>query len=207
MTRVMITQPRYLPNMEHLIRMSNVDLVVLLDQTVINTRDYENRTKLRCNGVDKWLTIPVTKGKSIAETEITGEFKQDHKNKIKQYYGKEFAFYDWLCEYEGPSYAQFMVEHYKAMVKYLGKDIKIVKRSDLTSNPVTGKEEIKEILQICKATEYLTGSNCLNYGVTPEYLQEIGVELKMITFTHEVEKYKHMCNMDIRYSIIDSLMK
>jgi hypothetical protein len=205
--KVMITQPRYLPSMEHLVRIGSVDRIVLLDQTEINTRDYENRAKLQCNGQDKWLTIPVTKGTKIAETVITGEFKADHKNKIKEYYGKDFEFYDQLCEYEGTSYAQFMIEHYKAMVKYLGKRTEIVMRSNLTTKEVTGKEEIREILQICRAKQYLTGSNCLKYGVTPEYLNEIGVELKMITFIDEVQKYQELLNMDVRYSVVDTLLR
>lgn len=205
--KVMITQPRYLPSMEYIGRIGNVDRVVLLDQTILNDRDFENRTRVKCRETDKWLTIPVSKGEKIADTRITGEFKNDHKNKIFEYYGKKFDMYDKLCASDSTSYIEFMLMHYEAMAKYLGKKVEIMRRSDLIQGDLTGKEEIKAILEKCHATEYLTGSNCTKYGVTEEYLFDIGVKLKIVDFEKQRELFQSLHGIDVTYSFVDTIMK
>ena len=205
--KALIVQPRYMPSFEFLTRMKNVDVVVFLDNTVLDHRDYENRTKVRCKEQDKWLTLPVTKKQKIKDTRITEEFHKDHENKIKEYYGSESELYRYLAGVHNESYLQYMHEHYDRLFKYIGKEAYLINRSEIVTGELTGKEEIKQILREIDATEYFTGDNCLKYGLNQEYLDDIFVKLELLNFDETRIRIEKEFDIDIRYSIIDTEMR
>src|SRR5688572_14918298 len=57
--RIAIHQPHFLPWLGYLHRMASVDAFVLLDHVQFERRNYQNRTGIRMNGAQHWLTVPV----------------------------------------------------------------------------------------------------------------------------------------------------
>ena len=56
---VAIHQPHYVPWLGYLDRMVKADLFIILDHVQFERRNYQNRTMIRCEGQEKWLTVPV----------------------------------------------------------------------------------------------------------------------------------------------------
>ena len=56
---VAIHQPHYMPWLGYLHRMAQVDLFILLDHVQFERRNYQNRSRIRIDGVARWLTVPV----------------------------------------------------------------------------------------------------------------------------------------------------
>ena len=56
---VAIHQPHYVPWLGYLDRMAKADLFIVLDHVQFERRNYQNRTAIRLEDQDKWLTVPV----------------------------------------------------------------------------------------------------------------------------------------------------
>jgi hypothetical protein len=56
---VAIHQPHYLPWLGYLHRMAQVDLFILLDHVQFERRNRQNRSQIRLDGREHWLTVPV----------------------------------------------------------------------------------------------------------------------------------------------------
>jgi hypothetical protein len=56
---VAIHQPHYVPWLGYLDRMAKADLFIVLDHVQFERRNYQNRTAIRCEDQNKWLTVPV----------------------------------------------------------------------------------------------------------------------------------------------------
>lgn len=56
---VAIHQPHYVPWLGYLDRMIKADVFVILDHVQFERRNYQNRTAIRCDDQQKWLTVPV----------------------------------------------------------------------------------------------------------------------------------------------------
>jgi hypothetical protein len=56
---VAIHQPHYVPWLGYLDRMVKADVFIILDHVQFERRNYQNRTAIRCDDQQKWLTVPV----------------------------------------------------------------------------------------------------------------------------------------------------
>jgi hypothetical protein len=56
---VAIHQPHYVPWLGYLDRMVRADLFIVLDHVQFERRNYQNRTMIRLEGEERWLTVPV----------------------------------------------------------------------------------------------------------------------------------------------------
>jgi len=56
---VAIHQPHYVPWLGYLDRMMKADLFIILDHVQFERRNYQNRTMMRIEGEERWLTVPV----------------------------------------------------------------------------------------------------------------------------------------------------
>jgi len=56
---VAIHQPNFLPWLGYLHRMVQADLFILLDHVQFERRNYQNRTRIRLDDHEHWLTVPV----------------------------------------------------------------------------------------------------------------------------------------------------
>jgi len=202
---VLITQPRYFPSFEMLDRIAMADIVVFLDNTMLDTRAFENRTLIRCDEKPKWLTMPVSKRK-IKDAVIKQEFVREHRQLIKEYYGEYSQIFEHCLVIEKEKYIDYMEEHYKKLFEYIGQDKILLKRSQILYDDSTGKEEIKLLLKELNATKYITGDNCLNYGLNQSFLDDIHVELELCNFEERCNDMRMKYDLDARYSIIDTEM-
>lgn len=56
---VAIHQPNFLPWLGYLHRMMQADLFIVLDHVQFERRNYQNRTRIRLDDRERWLTVPV----------------------------------------------------------------------------------------------------------------------------------------------------
>src|SRR6056297_2832612 len=93
---VIISQPRYLPAINYVNRLAQAENFILLDTVQRQSRGWENRNRLLCQGQPKWITIPIS---SSSRALICDTFAKDgdwiykHESAIKQYY-KSAPFFD-----------------------------------------------------------------------------------------------------------------
>lgn len=66
MTRVMISEPRYLPDMAYLSRAKAADVLLLQDYVELNTKSKQHKNKmLDDRGKPQWLKMPVKRKKNL----------------------------------------------------------------------------------------------------------------------------------------------
>jgi hypothetical protein len=56
---VTLHQPHFLPWLGYLDRMRVADLFIVLDHVQFERRNYQNRTRILCDGEARWFTVPV----------------------------------------------------------------------------------------------------------------------------------------------------
>lgn len=95
-----------------------------------------------------------------------------------------------------------MMDHYELLLDYHKIECKILKASDLVDEKLSGKEEIKEILIKTGASLYVSGNNCIIYGVNKDYLNEINVDLELIDFKQEQKRILRSKGIDLKYSLL-----
>ncbi len=88
---LMISQPRYMPAMNYVQRMSLCDVMVYLDSVQYSSRDWENRNKIKTAQGWMWLSVPVAHGggrQLIKDARIDNSFqwRRKHICSIRQWY-------------------------------------------------------------------------------------------------------------------------
>lgn len=194
--KVAMHQPNFLPYLGFFDKMAKVDLFVLLDNVQFNSRDYQQRNRVRMGDDWVWLTVPVlTRGRSgqtIAEVEIdnTRNWQRKVCKTLQHAYGKSAFFKDY-----GPDYFEILNRRYIGILdlnidllrytaELLGIDTTVVTSS---SFPVEGAKEDR-LIALCKkigAHSYLSGDGGLNY-IDPKRWFAEGINLQFQNFEHPV---------------------
>lgn len=200
--KVLISQAKYLPSAEFIKRLLWCDVFVILDNVEINKRDYETRTKIK-HEKTKWITMNVEK--DIVHKAKIKDFKfvEEHCNLINEYYkprDNDKDLIKWLIDIDEEYYIDYMLEHYLRLKKIFEMQCDVL-CSSFFSEDLKGKELIKYILKDLYAWEYISGDNCLSYGLTEEYIKP--TKLKLINFEEENKK----ANINLEVSFIDNLIK
>lgn len=103
---IAIMQPAYMPWIGYFSMIDKVDEFVFLDMVQLTGRSWQVRNKIKLNGAEKLLTIPVRKDKPREERLINQcpymgeEWKRSHLDTVKTAYGKAPYFsqvYPFLC--------------------------------------------------------------------------------------------------------------
>jgi len=81
---VAIHQPHYVPWLGYLDRMAKADLFIVLDHVQFERRNYQNRTMIRCEGQEKWLTVPVVQ---VSQKETIVEKQVDNSEEGSRAWG------------------------------------------------------------------------------------------------------------------------
>lgn len=179
---VVISQPRYLPSINYIHRMRFSDKFIILDTVQRQSRGFENRNKLLCDGIEKWLTIPIKSDtrESILKTKIDGvDWIDIHKNCIVQYYSK-FPFYNYeyiniyysgLKEYLMSGFSSFteaVLITLNNISKMLNYSFKYVLASNIEMNNKIESQGPKKLLDLVSAVDgncYISGPNGKSYGI------------------------------------------
>lgn len=103
---IAIMQPTYMPWIGYFSMIDKVDEFVFLDMVQLSGRSWQVRNKIKLNGAEKLLTIPVRKDKPREERLINQcqymgeEWKRSHLDTVKTAYGKAPYFsqvFPFLC--------------------------------------------------------------------------------------------------------------
>jgi len=180
--KVMISQPRYLPALNYLRRIAQVDRLVIYDTCQRTERGFENRNKLILRGEPRWLTIPCdgSSRQLIHETKVFPSFYESHKSSVIQSYRKapffDMEFLNELYSHPTMDYLTCLVWMLKNIKWHFGLETELILASELTQKN-EGIETLKEICRISKATEYVTGITAKEYGLEMDSFESIGCEI------------------------------
>jgi hypothetical protein len=179
---IAISQPRYLPALGFLQRLSYVDLFVVYDTVQRQPRAWENRNKLLLPD-PTWLTVPIiSSSREILSRTLMDNsgWIDDHINKIKHYHnGSNFYDAKIIDSYYYPfreayingnlSFTTAAINAIEALFNELSLPFKYVYSSALMLNYAAGEDGAKKLVKIaekCQGTTYLSGENGREYGVS-----------------------------------------
>jgi hypothetical protein len=187
MTRVVISQPRYLPFLGYIQRLYWADIFVFLDNVQRQYRGFENRNKILVGSHTKWLSIPITSSKfaMINDSLIDGyTWLDEHQRKIIEAY-KKHPFFDsfYINKYyenlpetlkeEGFDYSKTLLKLINNLANIFEFKANTVRASQLDIPACKGVENLFNICESVGASVYISGSNGRNYGVK-SYFQDRG---------------------------------
>lgn len=171
--RITAHQPLYLPWIGFFDKISDAEILVILDSVQFSRNDFIHRNKILINRSAHWLTIPIENSSSripIKDVRIEGNnWKRKHLESTRRSYVRAPHYGDMITILEGTLLkinSNFLLDYTLPVISnlmdYLGIETKIILLSDL------GIKSYKSalILDICNslgADEYLAGSQGLNY--------------------------------------------
>ena len=198
---VTVHQPHFMPWLGYLHRMAQADLFIVLDHVQFERGNYQNRSMIRMNGEERWLTVPVvqrSQKERIVEKQIDNAlagtprwWATAHFQTIRQAY-REARFLGLYA----PALRQILETRWAhvaeldaAMLEFLrdafGIRTKLVRSSELQ---VEGAKS-QLILNLCRAV----GADTLLAGLggSRDYLDKAeferqGVRIAYQEFTHPV---------------------
>lgn len=193
MCRVMISQPRYLPSLTYLRRIAKADVFIVYDNVQRVSRGWENRNKmLTKEGVEKWLTIPISSGSRelIKSTKIADVgFYKEHRDWICLQYDNNGGadYFNSMRHCMGADYTQHLIAGLKHLLHKYDIRTQVVRSSDLSEVVNGGNAELISLIKKVGGTTYVSGPNCEKYGLTEEVLKENGIRLEIDTWVPESE--------------------
>ena len=211
--KVAIHQPNYLPWLGFFKKIYECDTFVILDDVQINTRAFQNRTRINIRDSKQWLTIPIEKKDHRAEIRDVsikqGNWKDKHLKTLEFNYGgcQFFDLLDAYREFYFKSYENLIdlnVDIIKRTLKILNIERQIKYSSDL----MIESQKNQRILDICKvlnANCYLSGVGARAYNIGDEY-RKAGIKLKYIEIKEKPYFQKGVTNFIYGLTMLDCLL-
>lgn len=215
MSKVIITQPNYIPWKGYFSNMRGVDYLVMYDDVQYTKRDWRNRNYLIGPNGPVLLSIPVnTKGKfyqKINET-ITSDqnwykkhwdFIETNYKKTKFFSKYGEVFYNLYNNIETNIISEIDLVFIVKIIELLELNIKILKSSDLN---IIGNRNTR-LLNICKTLNcdtYYSGPAAKSYMDEKMFLDE-GIEVKYYDYSNFKEYKQNWNGFDHKVSILDML--
>lgn len=214
--KVVVHQPDFLPWLGFFHKWAVSDLLVIYDDAQFVKGEWTNRDKIKLNGSDLWLTIPVlTSGKKeqkINEVEIDNRNKWGHKitNTLKTNFSKAKNFKEYFPEVE----KIFLSEHKMLfdlnmkLIDWVGSKLKIatpIRFSSEKKSELKSTERLADLLKFYGADEYFTGLASKNY-MDEELLLNNGIKI-IYQSVNEITRMYNISENLINYSIIQYLFE
>src|SRR5262245_8427974 len=162
--RIAIHQPHFLPWLGYLHRMAQVDAFVLLDHVQFERRNYQNRTMIRMNGAQHWLTVPVvqrSRDERIVDKEVDNRDEGERAwgrvlaKTLQHTYGRARFFGEYAPKVKELLAARYerLVDANQAMLDFLRETFGI--RTPLIRSSELGVrgQRADLVLDICKAVK------------------------------------------------------
>lgn len=166
-------QPHLLPWLGYFNKVACSDVFVWLEDVQYRKNYFQNRTKIKGNKNELWLTLPVRKGKlgeNINEVElIKGRDFEKITKTIKNYYSKTPFFELYFKEIENiilnsnESLNDLNFELFMYFVSGLKIETKVIKSSSLNIQNTNANDRLIEISNKLDATKYIAGKGSVNY--------------------------------------------
>jgi hypothetical protein len=192
---VTVHQPEHLPWLGFFHKMSQADLMVLLDTTQFAKDDFQNRNRIKTERGPVWLTVPVyKKGRSeqrILDVEICNERNWRHRtwSLIEQSYRRAPCFcahrdfFQALYAREWTRLVDLNVRVIEYLAQQLGLGCRILRASDLGIAERGGTEVNLAISRRLGAAAYLSGRMGRDY-LDEKSFAEAGIEVRYQDFQH-----------------------
>ena len=197
---IAIHQPHYLPWLGYLHRMAQVDAFVVLDHVQFERRNYQNRTMIRMNGAQHWLTVPVvqrSRDKRIVDKEVdNAEGGARHwgavcATTLQHVYGRAKLYREYA-----PALKAILETRYRKLVEVNQATLDFLRAAYGIRTPLLRSSELDVkgqradlILEICKAvgaTRLLAGFGGSRGYLKPEEFARSGVHIEWHQFQHPV---------------------
>jgi hypothetical protein len=194
-------QPVYLPWLGLLHKIAIADLFCYFDVVQYQTKDYNNRNKIKTHTGEIWLSVPVESKdhfeKCVGDIRIVQNgWQRKHIKSIQYAYQKALYFRDYIVELESillgksqATLAALNLEILRFLMRSLGIETPIVKASDYAFQGA--KSEL--VLDMCrqlKADAYIFGAQGRDYANVKQFLAA-GVKPCFQEYRHPTYRQLH----------------
>ncbi|MBI5698796.1 WbqC family protein [Candidatus Saganbacteria bacterium] len=208
-------QPVYLPWLGLFHKISLADMFVYFDDVQYQTKDWNNRNKIKADQGDIWLTVPVFNKDhyQIKLKDVVIDNKQPWARKHfksiyiaykkAKYFDKQIGFFEDMYSKKWEKLAdlnEYMLKHF---MKVLGIEVPFFKLSDYGFT--SSKSEL--VLEMCKkmgADLYIFGAQGKNYADI-EAFKNAGIGVYFQDYQHPVYGQLHGQEFNSFLSIVDLL--
>jgi hypothetical protein len=194
-------QPVYLPWLGLFHKIAVADLFCYFDIVQYQTKDYNNRNKIKTHTGEIWLSVPVESKdhfeKCVGDIRIVQNgWQRKHIKSIQYAYHKALYFRDYMVELEsillGKSHATLAalnLEILRFLMRSLGIETPIVKASDYVFQGAKS-ERVLDMCRQLKADVYIFGSQGQDYADVNEFLAA-GVKPCFQEYRHPTYRQLH----------------
>ena len=151
--KIAIRPPEYLPRLEYIAHMAEVDVFVLADTFQYSRQSYQNRTWIRTPQGRMWLSIPLEggqHGRPIRETRIEDSIHwiSKHRRALKYNYGRT-PFFPYFAseldffEAESPFLSDVTCASVKTLHRLYGLKSRLILASEVEGCPGSFQEIVK----------------------------------------------------------------
>ncbi|MBU0630364.1 MAG: WbqC family protein [Candidatus Margulisbacteria bacterium] len=208
-------QPVYLPWLGLFHKISLADIFVYFDDVQYQTKDWNNRNKIKTNQGDIWLTVPVLNKDhyqlKLKDVMINNELPWARKHfksiylthKKAKYFDKYIGFFEDTYNKKWDKLSDLNEHLLKNIMKFLGIEVKFFKLSEygFTSSK---SELVLEMCQKMGADLYIFGIQGKNYADL-EAFKKAGINVYFQDYQHPVYDQLHGKEFSPFLSIIDLL--
>lgn len=213
-------QLNFLPWMGYFDKMRRADLFVILDHVQFTRQNYQNRTKIRLEKQERWLTIPVVKG---SQTDKMTEKEIDNSREGRNRWGHQVSLTLRYAYQSAPCYAEYeealfeiLNRHWTHLAPLNQRLIDFCREALSIRTPVKMSSELDirgaksdMVLEICKKTgadAYLSGLGGSKDYLDREHFEREGVRILWQDFKHpQYAQYPPGDAFIERLSVIDAL--
>ena len=197
----MISQPRYLPGLSYLHRISLCDLLISLDTVQYTPRDWENRNRIKSPTGPLWLSVPVVheqRSQLIRTTRVGTEWQwqMKHLRSLEWNYRKAPHFENLYPELKAVlqqpwSYlVDLNIDLTAWLLRRLDVSVPVIRASELGAVEGSGSRLLSDLCRAVGATTYLSGPLGRNYISTADFT-EAGVQVAFHDYVHPVYPQLH----------------
>jgi hypothetical protein len=197
MTLVAIHQPNYLPWLGFFSKMTQADVFIFLDDAQYTKNSYINRTRILCDGVAKWLTIPVRVplGTSIHSTKpVAADWVDRHLERMSNYYRtapvRQEALADLATIYAGIETGDSIANINMRLIRALASRLGIATEFRVASQVgISEKRSNERLIALVRSIDsnatYLSGAGASSYQDS-KLFEAAGVPIQFTRFSHPV---------------------
>jgi len=214
---IAILQSNYIPWKGYFDIIAAVDEFVIFDEVQFTKGDWRNRNRIVCNGVSRWLTIPVRASghfrAPISSIEIADPvWAGKHLRRLEESYGRS-RYFRWLQPhllelYRRAAEMSRLTDINELFLRALAEIIKlpaVLTRSDeVLRKAATPNGRLIEICLAKRANVYVTGPAARSY-IEPEQFAEAGIELRYANYSGYPRYDQGAGAFDNHVSLVDTL--
>lgn len=175
-------QPHFLPWMGYFNKVINSDVFIWLEDVQFRKNYFQNRTKIKANDNEQWLSIPVKKASlktNINEIEIVSQKDVNKISKTLQtcysktdYFNEYFPLFESVFSRKYQFLNDINYDLFKLVMDLLKIETKIVRSVELLKKEyVDPNDRLLAMCNALEATHYIAGKGSRNYMDEALYLK------------------------------------